>query len=168
MRLKKLGNAAELDDILDHGDDIDHKIKKKAEKKAKKKEYYVDPDKFRSSLKEFYKSDNLTDELALYVSNIAERMGFMPNFINYSFKNEMIGDAKVKCFKALREKKFNIKKHNPFAYFSRICYNAFVNRIKIENKEHLAVRNYQEQVYDKLASDGIIIENHNEENEDHY
>lgn len=141
------------------------KLKKLKNKKNIKNEknnngYYVDPKKFKQELENFYKTDILTNELAIYICNIAERMSYMPNFINYSFKAEMIGDAKIKCFKALREKKFDINKHNPFAYFSKICFHAFVNRIKLENKEHRSIKEYQERIYDELISSNYKLKNY--------
>ena len=63
----------------------------------------------------------------------------------------MIGDAIVKMFTALKNKKFNIDAgYNPFSYFTTIAFHAFINRIKKEKKHHEIVQQYQESIYDQL------------------
>lgn len=117
-------------------------------------EYYVDPEQMVREIKTFYKTGFLKDDLALMVEKIATRLSFSPNFINYSFRDEMIGDAKVKMFAALVHKKFNPRKGNPFSYFTKIAFHAYCNRIKKEKKEHDVVERYRDEYYDTAISDG--------------
>lgn len=116
------------------------------------KEHYVDAKKFKMLIVQYYKDGILGDELAMCLSNIAHRMSYMPNFVNYSYKEEMIGDALIKCFQALKDKKFKPAEGNAFSYYSRVCFNAFINRIKIEKKEHEVIQSYQEQVFNELSN----------------
>ncbi len=44
----------------------------------------------------------IDEKLAIDISKIANRLSFAPNFINYSYKEEMVGDAIEKMFRALR------------------------------------------------------------------
>jgi len=92
---------------------------------------------------------------------ISNRLGFAPNFINYTYKEEMIGDAIVKMLYALKNKKFNPDKGNAFPYFTTIAYNAFCNRIKKEKKEREVILNYQEEVYNTLMDEGHIPDDNN-------
>lgn len=119
------------------------------------KDYYVSPKAFSILIENFYKNGVLTDELVTMATKIAYRLAFKPNFINYSYRDDMIGDAVVKMIAALQHKKFNpVKaKGNPFSYFTKIAINAFRNRIKKEKKQHEAVVNYQEEMYNQLISD---------------
>jgi hypothetical protein len=72
-----------------------------------------------------------------------------------SYKEDMIGDARVKMVAALQHKKFNLKLgKNPFSYFTTIAFHAFINRIKKEKKHHQIVLDYQEQVYTDLLTSG--------------
>ena len=92
-------------------------VKKK--KKKNKKTYYVSPKRFLQLLKEYYETDDLVEELASDTSKIAVGLSYSPNFINYSYKDEMIGDAIVKMIAAVKNKKFNLEStSNPFSYFS--------------------------------------------------
>ena len=126
-------------------------------KKPNKKTYYVSPKEFLQNLKDYYKTDDLIDELAESVYKIAVGLSYSPNFINYSYKDEMIGDAVVKMIAAVKNKKFKIDSpSNPFSYFTTIAYHAFINRIKKEKKYRETINDYQEQVYGNLARDEAI------------
>jgi len=128
-------------------------------KKKNKKTYYVNPKEFLQLLTEYYTSDDLIDELATSVYKIAVGLSYSPNFINYSYKDEMIGDAVVKMVAAVKNKKFNLDSgSNPFSYFTTIAYHAFINRIKKEKKYRETISDYQEQVYGDMARD-VAIEN---------
>ena len=68
------------------------------------------------------------------IYRIATRLSYRPNFINYSFKEDMIGDGLENCIRYVD--RFNPEKSdNPFAYFTRIAYNAYIRRIKKEKKQ---------------------------------
>ena len=121
-------------------------------KKPNKKTYYVNPKEFLQNLKYYYVTDDLIDELATSVYKIAVGLSYSPNFINYSYKDEMIGDAVVKMVAAVKNKKFRIDSpSNPFSYFTTIAYHAFINRIKKEKKYRETILDYQEQVYGNMA-----------------
>lgn len=69
---------------------------------------------------------------------IAKRLSTRPQFINYSYRDEMIGDGVVNCINYIDN--FNHEKYKkPFAYFTQIIYYAFIHRIQKE-KKHLYVR----------------------------
>jgi len=139
----------------------------KKKRGRKKKENYVDPEVFKSQIVKFYKDGNLTDELGKAVHDIATRLGFMPNFINYTYKEEMIGDAVEKMLKALWNKKYDIDKGSPFSYYTKIAFNAFCNRIKKEKRNHESILGYQNEVYETLIASGNIPDDHMDDNEDY-
>jgi len=129
----------------------------KVKKKKAKKAYYVNPKEFLQMLKDYYGSDDFIDELAESTYKIAVGLSYSPNFINYSYKDEMIGDAVVKMIAAVKNKKFNLDSgSNPFSYFTTIAYHAFINRIKKEKKYRDTINDYQEQVYGNMAQDEKI------------
>lgn len=64
---------------------------------------------------------------------IATRLSTKPNFINYSFREDMISDAVENVLLYLNN--FNPEKsQNPFAYFTQITHYAFIRRIEREKK----------------------------------
>jgi len=65
---------------------------------------------------------------------IAEHLSRKPNFISYSFRDEMIADGIENCLMYFRN--FDpVKSNNPFAYFTQIIYYAFLRRIQKEKKQ---------------------------------
>lgn len=65
---------------------------------------------------------------------IANRLSTNRNFIGYTYRDEMIGDAIENCLRYLHN--FNPdKSNNPFAYFTQIMYYAFLRRIEKEKKQ---------------------------------
>ena len=65
---------------------------------------------------------------------IADHLSRKPNFISYSFRDEMIADGIENCIMYFRN--FNPdKSNNPFAYFTQIIYYAFLRRIQKEKKQ---------------------------------
>lgn len=65
---------------------------------------------------------------------IANRLSTNRNFIGYTYRDEMIGDAIENCLRYIHN--FNPDKtHNPFAYFTQIMYYAFLRRIEKEKKQ---------------------------------
>ena len=118
--------------------------------KPKKTENYVDPELFKLLLKEYYISGKGEDTLALYITKIANGLSCSSNFINYTYKDEMIGDALVKMYTAVKNRKFNVdSEYNPFSYFTTIAFHAFINRIKKEKKHTEALNEYRSRFYEE-------------------
>jgi DNA-directed RNA polymerase specialized sigma24 family protein len=116
----------------------------------KKSEHYVDNKQFLQAMIEYKKSCVLAekrDELKPPVSNyigecflkIANHLSYRPNFINYTYKEEMISDGIENCLQYVSN--FNPdKSNNPFAYFTQIIYYAFIRRIQKEKKQQTIKR----------------------------
>lgn len=120
----------------------------------KKKEHYVNRAEFEGELKEYYETDVMSDALCIKLQKIAQGLSFAPSFINYSYREDMVGDAMIKMYTALRDKKFRFETgSSPFSYFTTIAYNEFVSRIKREKRHHEGVANYRAQVYEDLMTD---------------
>lgn len=76
----------------------------------------------------------ITTKIAQAILQIANKLSNSFNFRDYAYKDEMIGDAIEKCIK--KAHLFDPTRSSaPFNYLTQICWNAFVNRINIEQKE---------------------------------
>lgn len=130
------------------------------EKKNKKPKHYINNTDFYLELKKYYKDkkDNPNVRLSNYIGQcilqMSEKIASRPNFSNYTYKDEMISDgieAAVNAAKSFNPEKSN----NPFGYFSKVIWNAFLRRIAFEKRENETKhKNYQ-----RLYNDGIVIEN---------
>jgi hypothetical protein len=140
-------------------DNIKYNKPKKRVRRTKEelKPNYVDPLEMEKLIIEYYASGVLSNDLASMVQKIATRLGFAQNFINYSYKEEMIGDAIIKMMTALTRHRFKCSVgYNPFSYFTKVAYRAFQNRIKKEKKEHDTIHRYQDEVYSLLTETGQL------------
>lgn len=134
--------------------------------RGNKNKHYVKPEEFETLIKEYYSHGELTNDLCDCVYKIANRLSYRPNFLNYSYREEMVGDAIERMIFALSNRIYkynpkkigkNGKKGNAFLYFTKIAENAFINRIKIETKNKNTIDKYQEDVYYNLLQKGIDI-----------
>lgn len=121
--------------------------------KPHEKPHYVNSKQFEDEIRQYYKTDKITDYLAEAIRRIAYGLSFAPNFINYSYRDEMIGDAVVKMYQALKYKKFKLDHgFSPFSYFTTIAFHAFISRIKKEKKHHQLITDYREKHYSELIN----------------
>jgi hypothetical protein len=76
----------------------------------------------------------LPNYLGECILKIATKLANRPNFINYSYKDDMILDGIENCIMYFDN--FNPEKSsNPFSYFTQIIYYAFLRRIEKEKKQ---------------------------------
>lgn len=86
----------------------------------------------------------VTDYIAMCFLQIAQRLSYRPNFINYTYKDDMISDGLENCLAYMHN--FNPEKStNPFAYFTQIIYYAFLRRIQKEKKQQYVKYKYFDQ-----------------------
>jgi hypothetical protein len=122
--------------------------------KPRDKEHYVNGKEFEEEIREYYRTGTITIKLGESINKIASGLSYATNFINYSYKEDMIGDAIVKMFSALKNKSFRLDSgFSPFSYFTTIAFHAFINRIKKEKKHHETLNDYREKVYTELMID---------------
>ena len=82
--------------------------------------------------------------------DIAMNLSNRPNFINYTYKEEMIGDGIENCLQYCSNFNPN-KSKNPFAYFTRIIYYAFVRRIEREKKQAYVKHKLSEKMVEEKS-----------------
>ena len=93
----------------------------------------------------------VTDYIGECFLKIAQHLSFRPNFINYTFKEEMIGDGIENCLQYVNN--FDPEKSkNPFSYFTQIIYYAFIRRIQKEKKQaHIKNKMIEKRSYDTFT-----------------
>ena len=100
--------------------------------KRKKTEHYVDNKKFLEEMKKYRKKvlsarnrnrkdPPISDYIGECFLKIANHLSYRPNFINYTYKEDMISDGIENCLTYVAN--FDPEKsNNPFAYFTQIIY----------------------------------------------
>lgn len=121
----------------------------KTRKKKKNPNNYVDNKKFYEIIVEYKKKlrlfqegvgkePQIPDYAGDCILKIAQNLVLLPQFNRYSYKEEMISDGienSIKYFNNFDENKYT----NPHAYFTTICFQANVNRIKREQKNRYGI-----------------------------
>ena len=91
-----------------------------------------------------------TDYMGKCFVDIAMNLSNRPNFMNYTYKEEMIGDGIENCLQYCSN--FDpVKSKNPFAYFTQIIYYAFVRRIEREKKQAYIRHKLSEKMIDEQS-----------------
>jgi hypothetical protein len=135
--------------------------KRKKKKSAEEKEHYVNGREFEDAITVYYDTNIITNYLGDSLRKIACGLSYAPNFINYSFKEDMIGDAIVKMYQALKHKKFKLNHgFSPFSYFTTIAFHAFISRIKKEKKHYQVMEDYKERQYNSLINSDEEMNSH--------
>jgi hypothetical protein len=118
--------------------------------KPKDKPHYVNNKQFSLAIVEYVTSVNaaktscieipvVPNYIALCFLKIAEGLSHKSNFIRYTYREEMVMDAVENCLKAIYNYDIDTITRtgmpNAFAYFTQICYYAFLRRIEKEKKQ---------------------------------
>jgi hypothetical protein len=111
--------------------------KKKNPHYVNNKEFLAAMIEYRDSVIDAEESGDPRPVVPTYVAEcimkIATHLSYKPNFVNYTFREEMICDGIENCLQYIDN--FNPEKsNNPFAYFTQIVYYAFLRRIQKEKK----------------------------------
>ena len=139
----------------------------------KKKVHYVNNKQFLEAiverkllLKEAEESDLPKPQVSNYLGEcilkIANHLSYRPNFINYTYRDDMISDGIENCLQYMDN--FDpAKSKNPFAYFTQIIYYAFIRRIQKEKKQQQVkqkmIANFgEEQMMDQLDGDDTVYQ----------
>lgn len=136
--------------------------------KKKVRSNYVDNQKFLEEISAYVDKYNeakkngdplprINNYIGKTIIDIATRFAQKYNFSGYSYKQEMIDDGVENCIRYLHLFDKN-KSSNPFAYYTRICYFAFIRRITREHKEEYVKAKLMENAINMGFSEALSPE----------
>ena len=117
---------------------------------AKKKPHYINNRDFSDAVTDYVTSvheakeknnsiPKVTNYIATCFIKIAEGLSHRPNFVRYTYREEMVMDGVENCLRAINNYKIETAtrtgKPNAFSYFTQIVYFAFIRRITKEKKQ---------------------------------
>ena len=129
----------------------------------KKTAHYVDNKQFLQAMKDWKESCKDAEEageekppVTNYIGEcflkIANGLSYRPNFINYTYRSEMVSDGIENCLQYIHNFDPD-KSKNPFAYFTQIIYYAFLRRIHKEKKQtHIKNQMIEKQQYETYTT----------------
>ena len=118
--------------------------------KPKDKPHYVNNKQFSQTVVDYVKEVQaaekagepipiVPDYIAQCFMRIAEGLSHKSNFVRYTYREEMVMDAVENCLKDITNYKSETATRtgnpNAFAYFTQICYFAFLRRLSKEKKQ---------------------------------
>lgn len=130
--------------------------KKPFKKNKKNNVHYVDNAKFLEEMKKYRatvvdakengrEKPRVPNYLGECFLKIANHLAYKSNFINYTYREEMISDGIENCITYIDN--FDpAKSSNPFAYFTQITYYAFLRRIAKEKKQQQTKYRYMRNI----------------------
>ena len=142
--------------------------------KPSEKPHYVNNKEFSLAVVDYVKKVNeaensdeeipkVPDYIALAFMKIAEGLSHKANFIRYTYRDEMVMDAVENCLKAV--KNYNIDaatrtgNPNAFAYFTQICWYAFLRRIEKEKRQQdIKMKYISQSPFEDFALSGDLDE----------
>jgi len=134
---------------------------------------YINNAEFLAAIKEYklkikeaeeagFPKPQIPNYLGECILKIANHLSYKPNFINYSYKDDMILDGIENCINYFDNFDPD-KSSNPFAYFTQIIYYAFLRRISKE-KKHSYIKN---KLIQDMHFDSFDIQEHDEDGQYH-
>ena len=118
--------------------------------KPREKPHYVNNRQFSYAVVDYVTEANdakvkgeknpvVTDYIATCFMKICEGLSHKPNFVRYTYRDEMVMDGVENCLKAIYNYRIDAAtrtgKPNAFSYFTQIAYFAFIRRIVKEKKQ---------------------------------
>lgn len=89
---------------------------------------------YRKAEKDKTEYPRIPEYVGVCILEIAKRLSLRPNFIGYTYRDEMVSDGIENVLTYIHNydpEKYN----NPFAYFTQIIYFAFLRRMDKEKKQ---------------------------------
>ena len=109
------------------------------------------------------KNPVVPDYIAICFMKICEGLSHKPNFVRYTYRDEMVMDGVENCLKAIYNYRIDAStrtgKPNAFSYFTQIAYFAFIRRIVKEKKQTDIKFKFMEQANIEDFMAGIDINN---------
>ena len=133
---------------------------------------FVENEEFLRLLKEYKETKNETSVqfdlkknretynlIGVIFDNMAKKLLYSPKFINYTddWKNEMYSEAVYNCCRYINS--FNTVTHNnPFAYFTQVMWNSFLQVLNKEKKIKFQRNVLMERVWDEVfPNDNSVV-----------
>lgn len=111
-------------------------------------------------LEEFSKNQFISEKLHVLLYNLAKNISSRGNWAGYTWKEDMVSDAYLKCLHSLD--KFDINKsRKPFSFFSIIIFRYYIDYIKRFKKHKIIIEKLEDEFKLKMNLEfGINMKKH--------
>ncbi len=98
----------------------------------KKRVNYINNKDLLKELINLKETNKASDELHFMFYEMCKGIASKPRFFMYTWKEDMIVDAYLRCIKYAS--KFDVNRDNPFSYFTTVIHNCYFKYREVEMK----------------------------------
>lgn len=113
---------------------------------------YVNNESLLREVRVYKNTGVRTEELGAMLLLIASRYSEKGSFAGYSWKDDMVCEAVLTCIKYMHNFQTEKEGANPFAYFSKVVHNSFLNYIA-KQKKHSNIKDVCYKNIEALTQD---------------
>ena len=124
---------------------------------------YIDNKKLLELIGDYHKTKFASEELHVLMYNLAKNIASKSNWKDYTWKEDMISDAYLKCI--LKLDKFDMDRDNAFGYFTTLINNFYIDVVKKYKKSEKLVDKLKSEYIQRLEMQyNVFYNRHNENN----
>lgn len=119
------------------------------------KQYYINKDEMTEQLRISQEQGKCTEELGKMFMLIAQRYSTKYNFWQYTYRDEMVSRAIVRCLSKMMS--FDLSRNSsPLCYFTMIVFNEFRQVLNKEKRQQQIRENFGDYVWHNHCQDNSI------------
>ena len=108
-------------------------------------------------IKEYHDKGYIPERLHILLYNLSKNIGSKANWKNYTWIDDMISDAYLKCL--IKIDKFDTEKGNAFSYFTTIIFHFFIDVVKKYKKSTEILEKMKEQHIQRMEMEHNVFYN---------
>jgi len=112
---------------------------------------YISGKEMMIELRHHKATGEITEVLGSMFLKLATRFTSKPNFIGYSYRDEMISSAVYRMISQISKFDVDHPAQNPFAYFTQICRNQVLSILNAEKKQRDIKDSVRTQIWDEIC-----------------
>jgi DNA-directed RNA polymerase specialized sigma24 family protein len=140
--------------------------KRKRIRTKKGSELYIDSKEMMQELINYNDTGVISEELGEMFLKLARRYTSKPNFVGYSYRDEMISESVHRMVSQIDKFDVTHPSRNPFAYFTQICYHQVLTMINKEKRQSEIKDNIRTKIWDEVCHDEQIVNQHYDREDD--
>ena len=134
------------------------RLHKKRKRFAKTDRYYIDGKELRAEIRVYKETNEITIKLYEMLRLMCERCSTNYRFCRYTYRDELVNDAFIRCVNQIDKIDLDIENSNPFGYLSLLITNSFKATLKKEKKQQNIREKLRDIMYDDLEQSDANIQ----------
>ncbi len=118
---------------------------------------YIDSSQMMQELVDYNNTGIISEELGAMFLKLARRYTSKPNFVGYSYRDEMISESVYRMISQIAKFDVTHPARNPFAYFTQICYHCVLTLINKEKRQAEIKDNIRSKVWAEMCEEENIV-----------